>query len=149
MVWTPSCLRVFSVFVASHRCGLLVKLTNSLVYVYGCPVPVFRITRCIKITCMCGCTRRAHWASHKDMQHIKEEKRSAWSDKRSCVLPGKSCTITTAIHRGLMLLQVKGVGDGNLNGLLCVRPETNPQLINCWCPTLVASSGKTFVCLFV
>lgn len=62
-------------FFMSHKCGQLVKLTNSCGYV-GFPIPVFRITRCIKIVCMCGCTRRAHSASHKDMQHIKEEKRS-------------------------------------------------------------------------
>lgn len=75
---------------------------------------------------------------------LKRKSIPAWSDKRSCVLPGKSCNITTGMHKGLMHLQIKGLRDGNLNGLLCVTPQTNPQLINCWCQTLVTNSGKTF-----
>lgn len=65
-------------FVISHKdtTNQLVKRKKVVVVYVSFPIPLFRITQCIKIVCMCGCTRRAHSASHKDMQHIKEEKRS-------------------------------------------------------------------------
>lgn len=109
-------------FDVSHRCGQLVKLKNN-------QFPFLRITRCIKMACVDA------WGMHtrpvtKICSTLKTEIVPAWRDL-ICFLAN---LVPLQHYKGRMHLQVKGLGDGNLNGLLCVTTKMNLQLINCWCP---------------